>query len=44
MNPTATSALDTLPKGTTLQVKLLDSIDSGTDRDGAPFRGCLLPQ
>lgn len=35
-------ALDALPKGTVLRVKLLDSIDSAVNRDGSPFHGVLL--
>jgi len=36
------NALDALPRGTQLRVKLLDSIDSHVDRDGAEFRGALI--
>ncbi len=39
--PAAGDALDALPKGTVLQVRMLDSIDSGTDRDGTEFHGSL---
>jgi len=42
LNPTAPSALDALPKGTVLRVRLLDSVDSSVDRDGAPFRAVLV--
>jgi hypothetical protein len=35
-------ALDALPKGTVLRVKLLDSIDSAVNRDGFPFHGVLV--
>jgi hypothetical protein len=35
-------ALGGLPQGTTLQVKLADSIDSTQSRDGAPFHGTLV--
>ncbi len=35
LNPTVGDALDALPKGTILQVRMLDSIDSGVHRDGA---------
>jgi hypothetical protein len=35
-------ALDTLPRGTVLKVKLLDSIDSTVDRDGLEFHGTLV--
>ena len=41
LNPTAGDTLDALPKGTVLQVRMLDSIDSGVDRDGAEFHGSL---
>jgi hypothetical protein len=30
------------PKGSVLQVKMLDSLDSTNDRDGAPFRGTVV--
>ena len=33
LNPSAGDTLDALPKGTVLQVRILDSIDSGADRD-----------
>ena len=42
LNPTSANALDELPKGTVLRVRLLDSIDSKVDRDGAPFRATLV--
>jgi hypothetical protein len=41
LHPTAGDALGALPKGTILQVKMLDSLDSGVDRDGAAFHGSL---
>jgi len=41
LNPTAGDALDTLPKGTVLQVKMLDTVDSAADRDGTEFHGTL---
>jgi len=41
LHPTAGDALGALPKGTIFQVKMLDSLDSGVDRDGAAFRGSL---
>jgi hypothetical protein len=41
LHPTAGDALGALPKGTVLQVKVLDSLDSGVDRDGAEFHGLL---
>jgi hypothetical protein len=42
LNPAAGNALDVLPKGTVLRVKLLESIDSSVDRDGLEFRGSLV--
>src|SRR6266481_5259113 len=42
LHPTAGDALDALPKGTILQVRMLDSIDSGVDRDGAQFHGSIV--
>jgi hypothetical protein len=42
LNPTAANVLDALPKGTVLRVRLLDSIDSSVDRDGASFRAALV--
>ena len=41
LNPSAGDTLDALPKGTVLQVRILDSIDSGADRDGTEFHGLL---
>src|SRR5712692_11488591 len=42
LTPAAGDALDALPKGTVLQVRMLDPIDSGTDRDGTEFHGSLV--
>jgi hypothetical protein len=42
LNPAGGDALDALPKGTVLQVKILDSIDSAVDRDGAEFHGSMV--
>src|SRR6266446_7896382 len=42
LHPTAADALDALPKGTILQVRMLDSIDSGVHRDGAQFHGSIV--
>jgi hypothetical protein len=42
LDPADGNALDTLPKGTLLQVKILDAIDSRVNRDGFPFRGELV--
>jgi hypothetical protein len=41
LKPDTGNILDVLPKGTALKVKLLESIDSGVDRDGFEFRGVL---
>ena len=41
LNPTAGDALDAFPKGTILEVRMFDSIDSAVDRDGAEFHGTL---
>lgn len=38
----AADALDELPKGTLLRIKLLDSIDSAADRDGSAFHGLIV--
>ena len=35
------NALDLMPKGTVLSVKILDSIDSDVNRDGTEFRGLV---
>lgn len=42
MKATAGDALSALPKGTVLRVKMLDSVDSGANRDGTPFHGLLV--
>ena len=42
MNPDARDSLSTLPKGTVLRVRMLDSIDSTVNRDGSPFRGSIV--
>src|SRR5205807_9323664 len=41
LNPLAGDTLDAMPKGTVLQVRILDSIDSGADHDGTEFHGSL---
>jgi len=41
LNQTSGDALDALPKGTVLEVRMLDSVDSDVDRDGAEFHGTL---
>jgi hypothetical protein len=38
----AEDSLDALSKGTVLRVKMLDSIDSAVNRDGAAFHGVLV--
>lgn len=42
LNPTSGDTLDGLPKGTLLRVKMLDSIDSAVNADGAEFRGTVV--
>jgi len=42
LNPVGGNALDLLPKGTVLSVKILDSIDSDVNRDGTEFRGLVV--
>ncbi len=42
LHPTAADALDALPRGTVLEVRMLDSIDSAADRDGTEFHGFLV--
>ena len=42
LKPAANDSMDALPKGTVLQVKMLDSIDSATDPDGTEFHGTLV--
>lgn len=42
LNPANGNAIDLLPKGTTLKIKVLDSIDSDLTRDGAEFRGTVV--
>ena len=42
LNPTGGGALDALPKGTILQVRMSDSVDSGVDGDGAEFHGSVV--
>lgn len=41
LKPTADDSMDAMPKGTLLQVKMLDAIDSDVDRDGTEFHGSL---
>lgn len=42
LNPNAGNALDELPKGTVLKIRMLERIDSTVDPDGLEFRGVLL--
>ncbi len=42
LNPTNGNAIDLLPKGTMLNIKIMDSIDSDLTRDGAEFRGLVV--
>jgi hypothetical protein len=44
MNTDSGNETDLLPKGTILEVKLLDSIDSGSAQDGTEFRGTVNGQ
>src|SRR5260370_4147253 len=41
LKPNAADSLDAMPKGTVLQVKMLDTIDSDADHDGTEFHGTL---
>ncbi len=41
LKPTADDSMDAMPKGTVLQVKMLDAIDSDVDHDGTEFHGSL---
>jgi hypothetical protein len=42
LHPAHENATDALPRGTEIRVKILDSIDSSVDRDGAEFHGVLV--
>jgi hypothetical protein len=42
LNPNNENVADVLPKGTILQVKMLDSIDSKVNADGTHFRGEMV--
>lgn len=42
LNPANGNAIDLLPKGTVLSIKVMDSIDSDLTRDGAEFRGLVV--
>ena len=39
LNPVQANEMDSLPRGTAIQVKLLAPVDSATEADGAAFRG-----
>src|SRR5947208_6122251 len=41
LNQTRGDAVDALPKGTVLEVRMLDSVDSDIDSDGTEFHGTL---
>lgn len=42
LQPAGENALDVLPKGTAIQVKMLNSIDSSVNLDGAKFHGSMV--
>src|SRR5215813_5196528 len=42
LNPENGNAIDLLPKGTTLNIRVLDSIHSDLTHDGAEFRGVVV--
>ena len=42
LRPTAENELDSLPKGTTLQVRILEAIDSDVNKDGSEFHGVVV--
>jgi hypothetical protein len=42
LKPAANDSMDSLPKGTILQVRMLDAIDSASNPDGTVFRGVLV--
>ena len=42
LNPTDGDAVDGLPKGTLLRVKMLDSMDSSVNPDGTEFQGTVV--
>lgn len=42
LNPADKNEFDVLPKGTILRVKMLNTVDSSVDRDGAKFRGTIV--
>lgn len=42
LKPAANDSMDALPKGTILQVRMLDAIDSASNPDGTEFHGVLV--
>lgn len=42
LNPTSGDPVDGLPKGSLLRVKMLDSVDSAVNPDGAEFHGTVI--
>ena len=42
LNPANGNAIDLLPKGTELNIRILDAIHSDLTRDGAEFRGVVV--
>lgn len=42
LNPDGDNETDLLPKGTVLQVRILDPINSKVNRDGTEFRGVIV--
>jgi hypothetical protein len=42
LHPNSDNLPDVLPSGTILRVKILDGLDSSTDRDGAEFHGVIV--
>lgn len=42
LDATSGDSVDSLPKGTLLRVKMLDSIDSAINADGTEFRGTVV--
>jgi hypothetical protein len=41
LKPAANDSMDALPKGTILQVRMIDAIDSASNPDGTEFHGLL---
>ena len=42
LKPIANDSLDSMPKGTILQVRMLDALDSASNPDGTEFHGVLV--